>query len=298
MKRLLLLLFIASMCWAYPVDKPNMGEDQLNAQGFVGIWLFNDKPGVTGTTYDLSGNGNHGTLVGSTHSVPGKFGNTLDFDRATLDYVDVADLPPLYIYPPVTIVAWFKCDVLPSTTVDEYTLFRYATTGNGLRRYQIRIDDDDDKLQAAIDIGGCTSIQTITTGKWQQAVLVSRTTTDHQVYLDAVPGTTDTTAFPAITDPEFHIGVNYFTELRDYMLGQIDHVIVYDRALLLPEITEAYAEPFKMFDQPKLPIAAAAAPVGGGQVIIIMSAVSPYLIVIGIISILAGSLGMSTRKAA
>ncbi|KKL14339.1 hypothetical protein LCGC14_2516680 [marine sediment metagenome] len=84
MKKLILVLFLCSVCWGYVVDKPIMGV-QLNyghdkSRGLVGIWIFNDKPGVVGRTYDLSGNGNHGTLVADTHSVPGKFGNALDFD--------------------------------------------------------------------------------------------------------------------------------------------------------------------------------------------------------------------------
>lgn len=60
--------------------------------GLVGYWDFSVQGviSVLGQAHDLSGYGNHGTLVADTHSVPGKSGPALEFD-GTGDYVSIAN---------------------------------------------------------------------------------------------------------------------------------------------------------------------------------------------------------------
>ena len=50
--------------------KPNKGHRL--SRGLVGYWLLNESSG--NKVFDLSGNGNTGTLVANTHWVPGGFG--------------------------------------------------------------------------------------------------------------------------------------------------------------------------------------------------------------------------------
>jgi hypothetical protein len=64
----------AKINWAHPL-----------AKGIVGCWLFNE--GMGDKVYDLSGNGNTGTLTGFSHPAtvtsgwnPGKFGKMINFD--------------------------------------------------------------------------------------------------------------------------------------------------------------------------------------------------------------------------
>jgi hypothetical protein len=60
-------------------------------QGLVGFWNF-DGPSVSGVhAYDMSGNGNRGTLTGPTRTI-GKLGQALQFDGVN-DYVDLEPLP-------------------------------------------------------------------------------------------------------------------------------------------------------------------------------------------------------------
>lgn len=230
-----------------PFRKPNLAHPL--AKGLIGCWLMNEGGG--NITADLSGNNHTGSLVATAHFVGGESGPAIDFDGNS-DFVTAANIPNNWLTPPCTIVCRFKVDVLPSTTGDEYTLFRYAQVTHDTLRYQIRIEDngaDADKLIAGVTQGpSFTSSQTITVGKWHQAVLVSYSSTSHQVFLDAIAGETDTTAFPDIGTEEFRIGVNFFTTDRDYMLGQISHVYVYNRALSISEIEQLFKEPFAMFD--------------------------------------------------
>ncbi len=261
-----LLVFVSNCFPQYNPQfnrQPSVGY-QINlahpdARGLLGAWLFNEGSGLT--LFDLSPHYNDGTLTLMDESdwVGGNNGGyALDFD-GTEDFTDVLNIPDDFINFPATVVVWFKCDILPSVTADEYTLFRYATAANNTVRWQIRIDDDDDKIEGTVAGGASKSTIAITAGKWHQAILVSRTSTNHQVYLDATPGGTSTSAFPDITTGELRFGVNYFSGLRDYMLGNISSVILYSRALSDEEIMSLYTNPYAMFEQPPGRILAAAA---------------------------------------
>ena len=77
-----------SRAWP-PNQKPPLGCEvdwsHPLRQGMAGWWLFNERSGPT--VYDISGNGNHGTLAGPTWQ-PGPDGAALDFD-GTDDYIPV-----------------------------------------------------------------------------------------------------------------------------------------------------------------------------------------------------------------
>lgn len=63
--------------------------------GLAGKWGFDETEAATSTTYDASGNGNNGTLVGSpTRTSSCKVGNCLSFSSSTSDYVRVWDTNP------------------------------------------------------------------------------------------------------------------------------------------------------------------------------------------------------------
>jgi len=71
----------------YPVLDPNLSRGQ------VGYWPLDDQGGIA---YDRSGYGNHGPLVGNTHSVVSERGRCLSFDGAG-DYVDAGNNPSINI---------------------------------------------------------------------------------------------------------------------------------------------------------------------------------------------------------
>jgi hypothetical protein len=87
--------------------------------GPVAYWKFDEGQGTN--VYDLSGNGNNGTLnlgtSGNTDPskawVPGKFGTALSFDGVD-DYVNIPDNPSLAIPGDYTVCFWFKFTKSPA----------------------------------------------------------------------------------------------------------------------------------------------------------------------------------------
>ncbi len=238
---LLLLCLTANVGQAQFNDSEPMFGQQLNlghwsTDGLVFYWR-----GIpAGYAVDESFGRNDGTLVGS----PVWVGQGLDFDGSA-DYIDVTGLRAGYITLPATTIIWFKCDVLPSTTGDEYTLIRYATPATNQERWQIRVDDGDDKLEGTVEGGTAfKSTAAITAGKWHQAILISYANNSHQIFLDTIAGETNATAFGgAGATPELRFGVNYFNGLRDYMKGQIADIKIYNRALSPSEIADLSINP-------------------------------------------------------
>ena len=131
---------------------PGMSEYPGLWNGLVGAW--DASLGATGNrVFDLSGNNHPGTFVNSPIWVPGESGPAIDFVAGSSQYIDVANIPVGFIYPPCSVVIWFKCDVLPSVGGDEYTLFRFAHVTNNTLRYQMRIEDNDNEVQATVGSG-------------------------------------------------------------------------------------------------------------------------------------------------
>ena len=303
MKRLLLILLlllvpasVAQMPGQKPIQGTPINFGHHLSDGLVGMWLFNDNPWPSGTTYDLSGNGNHGTLVDHTKSVPGLHGNALDFD-GTGDWINVGDNDSLdFGSGNFTISTWVKTtangpDEIVSKRNGSNDAIGFIFSMGSTEVLVFEIDDGVGNEKVAV---GTVDIHD---GNLHHVVAKREGDTIY-IYTDGGDEQTkDVSAVGTISNIlDLRIGANNDGSRR--WNGQIDMVSIYNRALAAAEVAELYAEPFAMFKQARLPIAAAAAPTGGGQVIIIMSTLSPYLVVIGTISILAGTLGYSTRKAA
>ena len=86
--------------------------------GLVGYWSFDEGQGVT--AYDLSGNGNHGTLTNgalwssSTGSTAFTNLGSIEFDGSD-DYIETGDITELNSAGAFTIAGWFTQDTLDQT---------------------------------------------------------------------------------------------------------------------------------------------------------------------------------------
>lgn len=197
--------------------------------------------------------GNDGTLFGS----PTWTGQGLYFDRTTPDYVQVPSNIGI-TGPPFTVIAWFKCDVLPSATGDEYCIFSHTDKEAVPDWWRCRIDSADDKLQYGAREGAYTattevkSTIAITAGKWHQMACVEVADNLRYVYLDAANRGTSTGSDPPLAPAThiFDIGYNEAGS-QDPFLGQIGEVLVYNRALAQSEIAELKINPdLPMFQEP------------------------------------------------
>ena len=303
---LLIGLLLTSDCFAQlgnvniePVPgMPFVNRAHRLGHGLVAMWLFNDSPGLLGTTHDISGNGNHGVLAGDTYSMVGKFGKALSFDGS--DYVALTDntLKPTQN---ITVCAWIYPTAWNTGGAADASVIR-SELGSGIGGYSLDINDGQ-FLRCFVGATGYATPQVSIAGYSLNTWIFMVGTYEGNVvrlFINGVYVTDDSTITGAIS----YAGVTEFEMGRepgndnDYFVGAIDIVMLWDRVLSDREIADLYSDPLQMFKQQRQPVIAGAPPAPGGGQVIIISRISPYLIVIGVISILAGTLGYSTRKAA
>jgi len=208
------------------------------SEGLVGCWLMNE--GAGGKIFDLSGNGNTGVFVNDTHFVPGKFGRALDFD-GTGDYVDIAEKSDLD-NADMTVSFWTKPHSLSQTGV----LFMNREFWNTNYGFEIFIDND------GLSIRGSGSPMTTDgdffTGllnAWIHIVVVYKGT-DVKAYRNGIEVHSGTVN--AIIDSTHNLIIGGFGSgpSTNYD-GEIDHAMIWRRALWAGEIARLYREPFAMF---------------------------------------------------
>jgi len=203
------------------------------SRGLVGCWLMNEGGG--NKVYDLSGNGNIGTFVGSGLLwTPAQFGPGLSFSNANYEYVSISKLTI-----PATMDKTFSFWVKPKALAEADFLF-----------------DCTSRLVLALrDVG---SIDTIAfyDGAWHETGVAADLNTWQSIIF----------SFSGITARVYKNGINiggtiaYTQKAVDanVRLGNsvsnthncnslIDYVQIWNRALTASEILSLYREPFQMF---------------------------------------------------
>jgi len=232
-----------------PVLKPIRGI-RLNkshplARGLVGYWLLNEGSG--NKVFDLSGDGNAGTLVADTHFVPGKFGPALDFD-GTGDYIDCGTSDIFNLTTSFTLSIWMS---RANTTGDHGLFHRYAGADNyegyGLG---IRVQSGDNANLIRFFTGDewLYSTITITDSYWHHIVAVWDGTKTY-IYIDGVLRGSATPASTELNNPGDTLFIGSFGGTSNFFSGKLDLPVIYNRALSAFEIALLYREPFCMFDR-------------------------------------------------
>ncbi len=288
MKRLLLsLILLVSVCQGYVADKPILGiplnPDHSLSRGLVGVWLFNERPGALGRAYDLSGNGNHGTLVGDTHSVPGRFGNALDFD-GTGDYVDLGRPANLLITTEMTLSFWHLSAGNYTSNQGLAFCVRDSLSSTGLA-WGVTFGFTANKYEWFHAGYILPSNASISTDQWRHITITRCGSAGNwtvSIYIDGVldvsevtaldPSPTTDTSFVAIGRP----GAADFW----YTIGQISDVMIYNRCLSAGEVASLHLDSFQMFEQERLPIASGAAPAEEHTQVIIIMASGPLILLL------------------
>ncbi len=257
--RILFSLLLTTACFGQlgnvnlaPIDgMPFVDRNHKLGQGIVGMWLFNDRPLVLGTTRDLSSNGNHGSLAGDTHSVAGKFGNALDFDGVN-DWVTVPDTDVLDLIADFTVSVFCR----RTTTGTANTLVSKFSGGLGFGIWST------DKIYIAKSNSAFIgfSTVTITDSDWHHLVW-TKAGSVHTIFLDAVD-VTDTITPQTLTANANPLTFGAENSTLDFT-GQISEVILYDRVLSASEIAWLHRDPFAMLKQQIIPVIVAGAPPAG-----------------------------------
>lgn len=275
------LLFISLLVFILPVQaqyngvKPILGE-QIDwahplSTGLVGFWLAGH--GGDFKALDLSGNGNHASLVGDTHLVAGKFGAAWLLD-ATGDY----------LYPNMGLISgdWtISCWVNGTDVGASIALI----SGNGV---SIKYEQWSNQGVIGITNGGDQVFTTATPfGRWAHIVIVRDGTNSH-CYLD---GVLDSTIAHVIDLYVNSIG-RRDPDNDNFFGGLIDDVKIHNRALTAREIQQLYQEPFCMFrqEEPWKYVATEEAPSGAPQVIITSCLPIVFILVV------AASFRLSDRR--
>jgi len=232
--------------WAYLRTNANIG-------GLVGCWNLDETSGLTAA--DGSGSGNNGTLVNGPTWNPtgGQIGGALVFDGID-DYVDLGTDSSLNFgsSKPFTVTAWVK-------TTEDYGLivsFRSSTDGGPVMDLSVGYEGaDSDPGKAMILVrqdgggGGYAHVTggSVKDGLWHHVAAVRGSGSTVELFVDgnsqgtssgSESGGAITTNLRAIGSERRWVSDGYGTSDQRYLVGTIDDVRIYNRALSAWEIAE------------------------------------------------------------
>ena len=212
--------------------------------GLVGHWTFDGKDVTADDILDRSGQGNHGDFVGgatTSAAVVGKIGQGFQLD-GTNDYVDVSGslISTLAGISTFSVSLWAKADNNQTTgagfsirqndnqSSTLFIIYPYDTNGgNGVRIWF--------NSASLIDENGVNRAD----GKWHHFLFVSRSATDHQIFVDGKSAGTSASS-KTLPDPLTGVNIGRWYGTTQMFKGSVDDVRIYDRALSATEIKRLY----------------------------------------------------------
>jgi hypothetical protein len=198
--------------------------------GLVAAYTFAE--GVGGTTADVSGNGNLGTLTGgAAWSTSGRFGKALSFDGVN-DLVSIADAATLDLTSGMTIEAW----VNPAALSGWRTVALKAMSGGLV--YSLYAHDGAPRPAGTVNTGGAdlSAIGTaaLPLNTWTHLAVTFGGGTLRLYVNGAAVGTQAVTGTLRTSTGALTIGGN--TVWSEWFAGLVDEVRIYNRALTQGEI--------------------------------------------------------------
>ncbi len=220
--------------------KINASQNNQLTDGLVGFWSFNGPDMDGNEAYDRSGQGNTGTLTGTTRTI-GKVGQALDFNGST-DYVNVPENNNDFdITNNITISTWVKLDDLDR--VESVVCKEYLSDVDCV--YQIRTYQSGNRFDFVF-FNGTSYKHTIpdvsiiySTNRWYHVAGTYDGNT-RRLYMDGllVKETIEAAGSILTTNDPLRIGTE--TAAPWYLKGSIDEVRIYNRALSAQEVQRLY----------------------------------------------------------
>jgi len=228
----------------YPYSRELVTPAEPNTAGLVAHYEFE------GTANDSSGNGLHGTLMGSPTFVAGKIGQAIDL-RGVNDYVEITGYKGILGPNAFSITTWIKTTYIGD---DPQEIVYYGTHSDG-QRCEFRVHTNS-RVRMGNGAGQVESFSAVTDGGWHHvgATITENATnssSDVRIYVDGQDDTqesTDPDAYNIVAGWDVTIGYRPSQNDRFFM-GQIDDVRIYDRALS-PEEVAWLAGRRQPFDKP------------------------------------------------
>jgi len=215
-------------------NAPSVPEDTMT-RGLVGYWSFDEGSGST--AYDASGNGNDGTLINDPKWTAGKSGSALQFDGVD-DYVDCGNDESLNITDAITIEAWIKWTIDPSTTSDNWPTIVNRANDNGYRlaHSQTATYFEFGVIKAS---GGYIASTTSPVKDVWYHVVGTYDLSKLRIYVNG-KFENDFDLTGSISSNNYHTIIGDRSALDRSFTGSIDEVRIYNRALSAEEIRYHY----------------------------------------------------------
>ena len=213
--------------------KPLLGQqiDWSNplSKGLVGYWLMNE--GAGNTVQDLSGNGRHGTFLGTnTTLATGKFGPCLNFNGTA----DRVAYPAFDSGPAISISAWIMSNAWDSDdTILSQMRTVFAVRGGGASLY----------FYPDADEAPISYTHTFTVGQWYHVAVSFSAAQDYIMAIDGVVVASGTSGSD-LDRVAYGSGIGTLGTTSWPFKGNIDNLLLYNRALSAGEIADLYRNPF------------------------------------------------------
>lgn len=225
-----LILFFPFLIYGATVSRPPTNL------GLVGYWPMDEGSGLAAG--DASGNGNNGTLTGTTW-VNGKHGKALSFDGST-NKVIISNSSSLNISgSTITVSVWFKASNLSGKKI-------LLTKGSYGYHWNYGIGFDNYNLMFRHDNGDITSTAvSVSLNTWHNFTGVYSGGNNYY-YFDGVLIDTksDQGWSEQLGDKQLTIGAAYTLNsgiYSEFFSGLIDDIRIYNRALSQTEISKLYS---------------------------------------------------------
>ena len=214
----------------------------MNRRGLIGHWKYHGAVATSGTAYDLSGNGNNGTLVGNAFID----NNGLNLDGSG-DELRIAHNDQFnFGYSLWTIIILIQ-PTAPGegNNSSVYGKQAHATQTTPIHLYQARSSYDIVLSLANVnyhDLLSATLIGTVTADEWTMITISRQSATNVVGYINTTKGLDETISDLPIksnTDP-VRLGSGNYSDC--YFTGSINDVRIYNRALSAEEIKQIYHE--------------------------------------------------------
>ncbi len=198
-------------------------------EGLVGAWLLDEDGDVA---KDASGNGHDGAII-NAKSVAGKFGKALEFGPADSDVViPHSDDFTLEFF---TITGWVK--------TEGHAVWQTIVTKTGAdeaaqpRNYGMFIIPNDGGIHFSLQTTKINSVETVDDGNWHFVVMTRDENEFLRGYIDGVQVVEGVSVAPGENNEGVSIGAGG-GGVRYWLIGSVDEVAIFDRALSEAEINE------------------------------------------------------------
>ena len=245
-----------------PFRKPRRSKWKKN---LVGLWLMNEGSG--NIVQDLSGNGNILTESGGVVWTAGKFGPASRFGGDN-EYYTAPDSSSLDITGALTIVMWMRADSLVGDDAGLISksadIVKYFST-NVNKSYEIGVLNNTIYFQ--VSNGSASDLASVAfagylDGQWHQIVAVFDPLVRCELYIDNVLVNADgALVVAAIQNLASVLDIGGYTTTYN-LSGDIDHILLYNRALSARERQQLYRGPSCFFDRDPIELWTGA--MGGG----------------------------------